>query len=194
MFLKQIPDSALAQYSYLIGCQRTGEAVVVDPERDIDRYEKVAAANGLRIIAAAETHIHADFLSGVREFGEKGARVYVSDEGDADWKYQWLDKKSGGGRYDAVLLRNGDTFKVGNILFRALHTPGHTPERPECTFRKQEPRRQARGRPSLPPGRPYHASGIEWENCVRNVREPHFTTVTAQASKKARLKSGIALF
>ena len=128
MFLRQIYDEKLAEAAYLIGCQKTGEAIVIDPERDIDRYEKVAAANGLRIIAAAETHIHADFLSGVREFGEKGARVYVSDEGDADWKYQWLDKKSGGGRYDAVLLRNGDTFKVGNILFRALHTPGHTPE------------------------------------------------------------------
>jgi len=40
MFLRQIPDHALAQYAYLIGCQRTGEAVIVDPERDVDRYTK----------------------------------------------------------------------------------------------------------------------------------------------------------
>ncbi|MFZ9915879.1 MAG: MBL fold metallo-hydrolase, partial [Phycisphaerales bacterium] len=92
------------------------------------RYERIAAENGLRIVAAADTHIHADYLTGLREFAEKGARIYVSDEGDADWKYQWLDKKSGGGRYDAVLLKDGDTFKVGNIEFRAVHTPGHTPE------------------------------------------------------------------
>jgi hydroxyacylglutathione hydrolase len=67
MYLRQIPDAHLAQYSYLIGCQRSGEAVVVDPERDIDRYEELAKAEGLRITAVAETHIHADFVSGARE-------------------------------------------------------------------------------------------------------------------------------
>jgi hypothetical protein len=128
MFFRQIYDEKLAQAAYVIGCQKTGEAIVIDPERDIDRYEALAKANGLRIVAAADTHIHADFLSGVREFAEKGARAYLSDEGDADWKYQWLDKKSLGGRYDAVLLKDGDIFSIGNIQFRAIHTPGHTPE------------------------------------------------------------------
>ncbi len=128
MFLRMVYDDKLAEAAYLIGCQRTGEAIVIDPERDIDRYESLAAANALKIVAVAETHIHADFLSGAREFAEKGAKVYVSDEGDADWKYQWLDKKSGGGSYNHRLLRDGDTFAVGNIEFKALHTPGHTPE------------------------------------------------------------------
>jgi hydroxyacylglutathione hydrolase len=63
MFLRQISDPHLAQYAYIIGCQRTGEAIVIDPERDIDRYRDVAAAEGLRITAVAETHIHADFVS-----------------------------------------------------------------------------------------------------------------------------------
>ena len=128
MFLRMVYDEKLAEAAYLIGCQRTGEAIVIDPQRDIDRYDALAAANGLKIVAAAETHIHADFLSGVREFGERGAKVYVSDEGDADWKYQWLDKKTGGGSYNHQLLHNSDTFKVGNIEFKAVHTPGHTPE------------------------------------------------------------------
>ena len=128
MFLRMVYDEKLAEAAYLIGCQRTGEAIVIDPERDVDRYEKLAAANGLRIIAAAETHIHADFISGARELAEKGAKVYVSDEGDADWKYQWLDKKSSGGRYDHQLLKDGDTFMVGMIEFKVVHTPGHTPE------------------------------------------------------------------
>ncbi len=128
MFFRQIYDEKLAEAAYLIGCQKTGEAIIIDPERDIDRYEKVAKANGLRIVAVADTHIHADYLTGAREFAEKGARVYLSDEGDADWKYQWIDAKTGGGRYDAVLLKDGDVFKVGNIRFRAIHTPGHTPE------------------------------------------------------------------
>ncbi|MFZ9915938.1 MAG: MBL fold metallo-hydrolase, partial [Phycisphaerales bacterium] len=76
MFFRQIYDEKLAEAAYLIGCQKSGEAIVIDPERDIDRYEQVAAANGLRIVAVAETHIHADFLSGGREFAEKGARIY----------------------------------------------------------------------------------------------------------------------
>jgi hydroxyacylglutathione hydrolase len=123
-----IYDEKLAEAAYLIGCQRSGEAIVIDPERDVDRYEKLAAANGLKIVAVAETHIHADFISGARELAEKGATVFVSDEGDADWKYQWLDEKSGGGSYKHRLLKDGDTFMVGNIEFKAIHTPGHTPE------------------------------------------------------------------
>lgn len=128
MFLRMVYDDGLAQAAYVIGCQRSGEAIVIDPERDVDRYERLCAANGLRIVAVAETHIHADFLSGARELAEKGAKVYLSDEGDADWKYQWLGDKSGGGAYDHRLLHDGDTFSIGQIEIKALHTPGHTPE------------------------------------------------------------------
>ena len=129
MFMRMVYDDKLAQAAYLIGCQKTGEAIVIDPERDVDRYIDLAKANGLRIVATAETHIHADFVSGSRELAERiGAKVYVSDEGDADWKYQWLDKKLGGGSYDHTLLNDGDTFSVGNIDFKVIHTPGHTPE------------------------------------------------------------------
>lgn len=128
MFLRMVYDDKLAAAAYLIGCQRSGEAIVIDPERDVDRYEKLAAANGLKIVAVAETHIHADFISGARELAEKGATVYVSDEGDADWKYQWLGAKSDGGRYSHRLLKDGDTFMVGRIEFTVVHTPGHTPE------------------------------------------------------------------
>lgn len=128
MFLRMVYDDKLAGAAYVIGCQKTGEAIVIDPQRDVDRYEKLAAANGLRIVAAAETHIHADFLSGARELAEKGATVYLSDEGDDDWKYQWLGAKTGGGSYAHRLLKDGDTFSIGKIEFKAVHTPGHTPE------------------------------------------------------------------
>jgi hydroxyacylglutathione hydrolase len=125
MFFRQIFDEKLAQYAYLIGCQATGEAIVIDPERDIDQYVKIATAEGLEIVAVTETHIHADFLSGSREFAEQhGTHVYVSDEGDADWKYQWVKD----GDYKYTLLKDGNTFKIGNIEIRAVHTPGHTPE------------------------------------------------------------------
>jgi hydroxyacylglutathione hydrolase len=129
MFMRMLYDEELAQAAYVIGCQRTGEAIVIDPERDVDRYINLAQANGLRLVATAETHIHADFLSGSRELAEQiGAKVYVSDEGDKDWKYEWLNKKIGGGSYDHQLLNHGDTFSIGNIDFKVVHTPGHTPE------------------------------------------------------------------
>ncbi len=128
LLFRLIYDDALAHGSYLIGCQRTGEAVLVDPARDVDRYFALAAAEDLRLVAGVETHIHADYLSGMRELGERGCRLYVSGEGGADWNYRWLGQRAGGGRYDATELRDGDRFEVGNIRFRALHTPGHTPE------------------------------------------------------------------
>ncbi|MDX2146753.1 MAG: rhodanese-like domain-containing protein [Planctomycetota bacterium] len=129
MLLRMVYDDKLAQAAYLIGCQRTGEAIIVDPQRDVDRYINLAGAEGLRLTAAAETHIHADFLSGSRELAEHaGVRVYLSGEGGEDWQYQWHEKKSGGGSYAITWLRDGSRFSVGNIDFRVLHTPGHTPE------------------------------------------------------------------
>jgi hydroxyacylglutathione hydrolase len=124
MFLRQIPDHALAQYAYLIGCQRTGEAVIIDPERDIDRYLAVAAANDLRITAVAETHIHADYLSGARELVERhGAVAYLGDEGGPEWQFEWAKSLPG-----VRFLKHGGIFNVGNIKLKALLTPGHTPE------------------------------------------------------------------
>lgn len=129
MFMRMVYDEKLAQAAYLIGCQQSGEAIIIDPQRDVDRYLKLADENDLRIIAVAETHIHADFVSGSRELAEhNGAHVYVSDEGDIDWKYQWLDQRSGGGSYTHTLLKDGDSIHIGNIELKAIHTPGHTPE------------------------------------------------------------------
>lgn len=125
MFFKQIFEPKLAVYSYLIGCQRTGEAIVVDPMRDIQRYLDLAKENGLRITAVTDTHIHADYLSGARQFAnDQGVKVYASDEGDEDWKFEWALNSN----YDYELIRDGDRFTVGNIEFLVSHTPGHTPE------------------------------------------------------------------
>lgn len=124
MFYKQFFDDKLAQYSYLIGCQATGESVIIDPMRDIDQYIEAATRENLTITKAVDTHIHADYISGLREFAERGVKVYGSDEGDADWKYEWLIDSD----YDYVLLKDGDEIKIGNITLKAWHTPGHTPE------------------------------------------------------------------
>lgn len=124
MFFQQIFEEKLAQYAYLIGCQKTGEAVIVDPMRDIARYQRIATKNKLTIVAATETHIHADYLSGLREFAEQGVKVLVSDEGDKDWKYEWVI----GSKYDHQLLKDGDEFNIGNIKLKTVYSPGHTPE------------------------------------------------------------------
>jgi hydroxyacylglutathione hydrolase len=125
MFFRQIFEPKLAQYSYLIGCQQTREVVIIDPMRDIDRYIEIANQEGLKIVAGAETHIHADYLSGLKEFGDRlNIQILVSDEGTDDWKYEWVKN----GDYNSRLLKDGDTFQFGNIKFEIIHTPGHTPE------------------------------------------------------------------
>src|SRR5688500_195766 len=116
MLLKRFYDTKLAQASYLVGCAATGEALVVDPNRDIDQYIQAAEFEGLRITHVTETHIHADFVSGARELAFRtGATLYLSDEGDADWKYGYAQQDR------AVLLKDGDTFMVGNIRVEATH-------------------------------------------------------------------------
>src|SRR5690625_7497556 len=84
MYFRQFYDDKLAQYAYLIGCQAKGTAVIIDPMRDIDTYIDAAARENLTIVAAADTHIHADYLSGLRAFAEQGVKVYASDEGGGD--------------------------------------------------------------------------------------------------------------
>ncbi|USN98873.1 MAG: MBL fold metallo-hydrolase [Phycisphaeraceae bacterium] len=128
MFMRSIYDEGLAQAAYLIGCPKSGRAVLFDPLRDVDRYIALAAAHGLEISAVAETHIHADFVSGARELAERtGAHVYVSGEGGPDWRSRWLNGQPAGG-YAHTELRDGDTFSIGGIEITAVHTPGHTPE------------------------------------------------------------------
>ena len=119
MFFQHIYDKTLAQASYLLGCQKTGEAIVIDAKRDVDTYIDIAKQNNLRITHITETHIHADFLSGSRELAAlTDAEMYLSDEGGPDWQYN----------FSHTGLRHGDVIKVGNLSLKVLHTPGHTPE------------------------------------------------------------------
>ncbi len=123
MLFRQIYEDGLAQASYLFGCPTMGEAMVVDPRRDIDVYLELAEQHGLRIVAVGETHIHADYLSGARELAHAtGATLYLSDEGDEEWHYRGLDG------FRVRWLRHGDEWLIGTVKVKAVHTPGHTPE------------------------------------------------------------------
>jgi hydroxyacylglutathione hydrolase len=123
MIVRRFYDHKLAQTSYLIGCGRNGTAVVIDPNRDVAQYVGAAEAEGVTITHVTETHIHADFVSGARELAARtGATLYLSDEGDDNWKYAYAEEAG------AVLVKDGDHFNVGNVRIDVVHTPGHTPE------------------------------------------------------------------
>lgn len=122
MLLKIFYDKALAQASYLVGAQQTGEALIIDPARDITPYLEAARQEKLTITQVAETHIHADFVSGSRELAaQTGARLFLSAMGGADWSYGFADDHT-------RLLRDGATWQLGEIRIDVIHTPGHTPE------------------------------------------------------------------
>ncbi len=119
MYFKRIYDNDLAQASYIVGCQKNGTAIVIDPTRDARQYITLAQQEGLKITHVTETHIHADYLSGSRELAEQtGAALLLSAEGGPDWSYA----------FDHEDLHDGDTIVLGNITLKVLHTPGHTPE------------------------------------------------------------------
>jgi len=120
VIVKRFFEPLIAQNSYLIGCATAGQAIIIDANRDVRQYIQAALASNLLITDVTETHIHADFLSGSRELAHRtGARLCLSDEGDADWKYQFDHDRR---------LQHGDRMTIGNVAIDVLHTPGHTPE------------------------------------------------------------------
>src|SRR5699024_12828581 len=118
MFFKQFFDSKLAQTSYMIGCQKTNEAMIIDPKRVLDEYIEVAEKEGFKITKATETHIHADFASGLRDVGRKlGSQLFVSDEGDENWKYLNMT-------YASVILDDDDILIYDIVVLHDIDTDG----------------------------------------------------------------------
>jgi len=105
-------DEGLAQASFLVACDRIRQAVVIDPRRDASIYVEAARQAGVAIVAAIETHVHADFVSGARELTAIGARVVTGP--------------GAGLAYDHHEVRDGETMAVGDVTLTFLHTPGHT--------------------------------------------------------------------
>jgi hydroxyacylglutathione hydrolase len=115
MILKQFYLGCLAHASYLIGDEKTGEAAVVDPQRDIDQYVAFAAEHNLQIKNVFLTHLHADFIAGHLELRDRvGAKIYLGAAAKA--------------KYAFTSLRDGEGIEFGKVRLKALETPGHTPE------------------------------------------------------------------
>ncbi|MDE1178746.1 MAG: MBL fold metallo-hydrolase [Edaphobacter sp.] len=118
MKIERFEIAGLAQYSYIVS--DAGEAVVIDPIRDIDRYTDYLAAHSLRLTSILETHIHADFATGSVELAAAtGAKLALSayDAGER-FVYAMPHRQ----------LFDGDSIPVAQARLVARHTPGHTPE------------------------------------------------------------------
>ena len=113
MVIEQIYTGCLAQGAYYI--ESEGEAVVIDPLREVDPYLLKAQKSGARIKYVFETHFHADFVSGHLDLSKKtGAAIVYGPQANPD--------------FDAHIATDGEVFQVGKISFKVLHTPGHTME------------------------------------------------------------------
>lgn len=113
MYFKQFYLGCLAHASYLIGSD--SEAVVVDPQRDVDQYIAEAEAQGFKIKHVIETHLHADFVSGHRELASRtGADIIFGAKSGAEFPHR--------------AVNDGEEIKIGRVTLRFLDTPGHTPE------------------------------------------------------------------
>jgi hydroxyacylglutathione hydrolase len=113
MYFEQFYLGCLAHASYMLGSE--GEAIVVDPQRDVDLYLKAAEEHQVKIRHIFETHLHADFVSGHQELASRtGANIYMGVQAAATFPHQ--------------VVKDGSTLQVGKLNIRVLETPGHTPE------------------------------------------------------------------
>lgn len=119
MHQRFVPGLAIA--SYIVGDEKTGDAVVIDPTRDVDDFIRFARENDLHIRHVVETHVHADFVSGSRELKARlndEPTIHCSGYGGDDWTQPYADQYA----------REGDKLELGDVRLEFLHTPGHTPE------------------------------------------------------------------
>ncbi|MEY4150404.1 MAG: hypothetical protein RL555_1008, partial [Bacteroidota bacterium] len=113
MKVEQIYTGCLAQGAYYI--ESNGEAVVIDPLREVAPYIQKAARNGATIKYVLETHFHADFVSGHLDLSKKtGAPIVYGPNANP--------------AFESIIAKDGQEFKVGALTLKVLHTPGHTME------------------------------------------------------------------
>ena len=122
MYIKQLYTTCLSEASYFI--ESNGEAVVIDPLRDIDMYLQLAKERNAQIKYVFETHFHADFISGHLDLSKLTGAPVVFGPGATT-------------SYKIINAIDGQVFNIGNITFEVLHTPGHTLES-TCFLLKDE--------------------------------------------------------
>ncbi|GIV26321.1 MAG: MBL fold metallo-hydrolase [Bacteroidia bacterium] len=112
-YVEQMYTGCLAEAAYYI--ESNGEAAIIDPLREVEPYIQKAKERGAQIKYVFETHFHADFVSGHLDLAKKtGAKIVYGPTAEPN--------------FDAYIAKDGEEFKIGNIIIKALHTPGHTLE------------------------------------------------------------------
>jgi hydroxyacylglutathione hydrolase len=116
MYLEQFHLESLGHASYLVGDESTGDALLLDPQRDVRAYFEAVRTHGFRLAYAIDTHGHNDYLSGISEVVARAPGITV------------LASAVGTHGYDHRPVRDGEVVEMGDVAFEVLHTPGHTPE------------------------------------------------------------------
>ena len=115
MIFRQVIHADLGCASYLVGDKSAGQVAVIDPKFEIDEYLALARYSGVSIEHVLETHNHADHVSGHgRLAAATGAAIYIHEQAEPD--------------YDHVAIEDGFELEIGEVIVRAIHTPGHRPE------------------------------------------------------------------
>ncbi len=115
MIIRQFYIDGPGCLSYLVGCEHHGLAIVIDPDRHVDKYLELAERLELEIIGVVDTHLHTDHVSGNTELADvTGAEIFLPEEANAT--------------LDHSPIADGDVLEAGNIRLKVLATPGHTPE------------------------------------------------------------------
>lgn len=115
MFFEQFVLESLGHASYIVGDEKTGRALILDPRRDVDAYFDYARSKDLRLHHAMDTHGHNDYLSGLQEIASR-QNVEVLGYADGDLGYEHRP------------VKDGEVLEMGDVRFEVIHTPGHTPE------------------------------------------------------------------
>lgn len=115
MIFRQFYLPSLGHASYLIGDEKTGQALILDAQRNVADYYATARQQGLRIGYAIDTHGHNDYLSGITEVAARGDVELLG----------FHEARLG---YDHRSVKDGELIEIGDVAFEILHTPGHTPE------------------------------------------------------------------
>jgi glyoxylase-like metal-dependent hydrolase (beta-lactamase superfamily II)/rhodanese-related sulfurtransferase len=115
MIFEQFYLNCLAHASYLVGDRSSRTAVIVDPQRDIQRYLDAADRHGLQVRHVFLTHFHADFVAGHLELRDRtGARIHLGSRAEAEYAF--------------APMHDGEALDFGRVRLRVLETPGHTVE------------------------------------------------------------------
>lgn len=115
LFVEPFVDTGLGNSAYLVGSRVSGQAALIDPLRDVDRYQHTAEQMGVRLTHILDTHLHNDFVSGARELAaQTGASIGVGAQFGVEFEHHALNE--------------GDELSLGDVSIKVLATPGHTPE------------------------------------------------------------------